>query len=51
MSDVGLFVNGEGVPTRPLKLDFGTNRKFVTAYLNLFEACEKINRDTGLNIS
>ena len=50
-TDVGLFVNGEGVPTRPLKLDFGINRKFVTAYLNLFEACEKINRDTGLNIS
>lgn len=50
-TDVGLFVNGESVPTRPLKLDFGANRKYATAYLNLFEACEKINRDTGLGIS
>ena len=50
-TDVGLFVNGECVPTRPLKLDFGNDRKYETAYLNLFEACEKINKDTGLCIS
>lgn len=50
-TDVGLFVNGESVPARPLKLDFGNDRKYATAYLNLFEACEKINSDCGLNIS
>lgn len=50
-TDVALYVNGESVPARPLKLDFGNNLKVATAYLNLFEACEKINKDTGLNIS
>jgi len=46
-TDVALFVNGESLPARPLKLDFGANRKDATAYLNLFEECEKINKDAG----
>ena len=50
-TDVALFVNGESLPARPLKLDFGANRKYDTAYLNLFEACGKINKDMGLCIS
>ena len=48
---VGLYVNRESAPSRPLKLDFGDERKYDTAYLNLFEACEKINKDAGLNLS
>ncbi|CAG2203038.1 unnamed protein product [Mytilus edulis] len=47
-TDVGLYVNGESVPARPLKLDFGDNRQYATAYANLFEVCEKMNRDAGL---
>lgn len=39
-TDVGLYVNGESVPARPLKLDFGDNRQYATAYTNLFEVCE-----------
>ena len=46
-TDVGLFVNGESVSTRPLKLDFGNDRNYDTAYLNLFEACKKINQRHG----
>lgn len=42
-TDVGLFVNEESVPIRPLNLDFAANQKYSTAYLNLFEACENIN--------
>jgi hypothetical protein len=33
-----------------LKLDFGDDRKYDTAYLNLFEAYETINKDAGLNL-
>ncbi|CAG2254274.1 unnamed protein product [Mytilus edulis] len=50
-TDVGLYVNGESVPARPLKLDFGDNRQYATAYANLFEVCEKMNRDAGLAIT
>ena len=49
-TEVGLYVNRESAPSRPLKLDFGDERKYDTAYLNLFEACEKINKDAGLNL-
>ncbi|CAC5402758.1 unnamed protein product [Mytilus coruscus] len=50
-TDVGLYVNGESVPARPLKLDFGDNRQYATAYTNLFEVCEKLNKDVGLTIT
>ncbi|XP_071181371.1 uncharacterized protein F54H12.2-like [Mytilus edulis] len=50
-TDVGLYVKGESVPARPLKLDFGDNRQYATAYANLFEVCEKMNRDAGLAIT
>ncbi|XP_063436305.1 uncharacterized protein F54H12.2-like [Mytilus trossulus] len=50
-TDVGIYVNGESVPSRPLKLDFGDNRQYAVAYTNLFEACEKLNKDAGLTIS
>ena len=50
-TDAALFVNGESVPARPLKSDFGNNRKYAAAFLNLFEACQKINKDAGLAIN
>lgn len=50
-TEVGLYVNGESLPARPLKLDFGDDRKYTAAYLNLFEACGKINKDCGLVIT
>lgn len=51
VTDVGLYVNGESLPARPLKLDFGANRQYTMAYTNLFEACEKMNKDAGLGIT
>lgn len=50
-TDVGLYLNGESVPGRPLKLDFGDNGQYTTAYTYLFEACEKLNKDEGLTIT
>ncbi len=50
-TDVGIYVNGESIPGRPLKLDFGDNRQYATAYMNLFEASERLNKDCGLAIT
>ena len=50
-TEVGLYLNGKSALSRSLKLDFGDDRKYDTAYLNLFEACEKINKDAGLTLS
>lgn len=50
VTDVGIYVNGESVPGRPLKTDFSTGQ-YVAAYTRLFEASEKWNTDAGLDIS
>ena len=49
--EVALYVNGESVPARPMKLDVGNNQNYVTAFVNLFEVAEKWNRDAGLMIT
>ena len=48
--EIGLYVNGETIPARPMKTDIGTNRNYVTAFVNLFEVAEKWNKDAGLQI-
>nr|XP_034316692.1 uncharacterized protein F54H12.2-like [Crassostrea gigas] len=50
VTDVGIYVNGESVPGRPLKTDFSAGQ-YVAAYTRLFEASEKWNTDAGLDIS
>ncbi|XP_061190601.1 uncharacterized protein F54H12.2-like [Saccostrea echinata] len=50
LTDVGVYINGESVPGRPLQTDF-TAGHFSTAYTRLFEACGKWNRDEGLIIT
>ena len=49
--EIALYVNGESIPARPMKMDVGTNRHYVTPFVNLFEAAEKWNRDAGLQIT
>ena len=49
--EIALCVNGESIPSRPMKMDVGTNKKFVTTFVNLFEAAEKWNKDAGLQIT
>jgi len=51
MSEVNLKVNGVDIYGSPLKLDFGDSRNYTTAYVRLFDICEKWNKDAGLNIS
>jgi hypothetical protein len=48
--EVALYVNGESLPVRPLKLDVGPNQNYVSAFVNLFEVSEKWNKDAGLQI-
>lgn len=49
--DIALYVNGESLPSRPMKNDVGTNKNYVTAFVNLFEVSEKWNKDDGLLIN
>lgn len=49
--EIALYVNGEGVPARPIKMNTGVNQNYVTPYENLLEACEKWNEDMGLEIT
>ena len=49
--EIALYVNGESIPARPMKMDVGVNQNFVTPFVNLFEAAEKWNKDAGLQIS
>lgn len=50
LTDVGIYINGESVPGRPLKTDF-TAGHYSSAYARLFEASGKWNHDAGLVIT
>ncbi|XP_021365775.1 uncharacterized protein F54H12.2-like [Mizuhopecten yessoensis] len=49
--EIGIYVNGESIPARPIKMDVGDNRNYVTPFVNLFEVAEKWNHDSGLMIT
>ena len=48
--EMALYVNGESVPARPMKMDVGTNKNYVTSFVNFLEVAEKWNKDAGLLI-
>lgn len=48
-TDIGIYVNGESIPGRPLKLNYDDG-SYVSAYVRLFEPCGKWNKYTGLYI-
>ncbi|KAK3108945.1 hypothetical protein FSP39_019467 [Pinctada imbricata] len=50
LSEIVLSINGEPLPIRPLKLDFGNNNNYVTPLCNLYQAVEKWQRDESLII-
>ncbi|XP_062597067.1 uncharacterized protein F54H12.2-like [Saccostrea cucullata] len=49
--EMALYVNGESLPARPMRMDVGVNKNYVSAYVNLFEASDKWNKDAGLKIT
>ncbi|XP_061170271.1 uncharacterized protein F54H12.2-like [Saccostrea echinata] len=50
LSEIVVTVNGEPTPVRPLKMDFETNRNYVSALCNLYQASKKWYKDDGLII-
>jgi len=48
VQEIALYVNGESVPARPMKISVSN---YVTPFLNLFEASEKVNKNVGLLIN
>ncbi|XP_061191087.1 uncharacterized protein F54H12.2-like [Saccostrea echinata] len=49
--DIAVYVNGESIPARPMKVDIRANKNYVTPFVNLFEVAEKWNKDAGLKIT
>jgi hypothetical protein len=49
ISKIGCFVNGQSLPTQPLRLNFEKNQ-YLDGYRSLFKATGKINRDEGIDI-
>lgn len=45
-----MYVNGEPIPVRPRKLDFGDNKNYVTSLCNLYQSSEKWFKDESLVI-
>ena len=45
LSEIVLYVNGEPHPVRPMKLDFGDNRSYVTPLCNLYQSSERWYKD------
>ncbi|XP_061170588.1 uncharacterized protein F54H12.2-like [Saccostrea echinata] len=50
LSEIVVTVNGEPVPVRPMRLDFGDDKNYVTALCNLYQSSEKWYKDDGLII-
>jgi len=48
VQEIALYVNGESVPARPMKVSASN---FVTPFVNIFEASEKWNKNVGLLIN
>ena len=51
VSSVGISVNGEDMPFKPLQLSFGANPRFIEAFCTLFSGTGKMYFNTGNYIS
>jgi len=51
ISSIGVYVDGEQIPGKPLKLKLsGTSKKYLEGYQTLFTGTGKYNNDSGNNI-
>ncbi len=50
LTHIGVNVNGEDAPQKPLKLDFDT-KQYISAYNTLFAGTGKLHADSGVGIS
>jgi hypothetical protein len=51
VSSLGISVNGEAVPFRPIQLSFGANQRFIEAFLTQFSGTGKMYHNIGNGIS
>ena len=51
VEEMALYVNGESVSARPMKMDLSANKNYVTPFVNLYEVVQKWNKDKGLEIT
>ena len=50
LTSIGVFIDDESLPTRPLKINFSKNN-YVEAYHNIFSSLGILGEDKGINIS
>lgn len=51
MSSLGITVNGEAIPFKPIQLSFGANSRFIEAFCTQFSGTGKMYYNTGNGIS
>ena len=51
ITHIGLYVDGNSVPGRPMKCDFGTSGNFVSAFANFTEGLETRGDERAIKIS
>ena len=51
VSSIGITVNGEEMPFKPLQLSFGAAPKYIEAFSTLFSGTGKMYHNTGNDIS
>lgn len=51
LSELALYVDGESRPSRPMKLDYGENKNFVSAFAALFQGSLGRDSQSDLNIN
>jgi hypothetical protein len=51
VSSIGITVNGEEMPFKPMKLAFGAAPQYIEAYATMFSGTGKMYHNTGNDIS
>ena len=51
MASLGIAVNGEAIPFKPIQLSFGANARFIGAFCAQFSGTGKMYYNTGNGIS
>jgi hypothetical protein len=51
VSSIGITINGEEMPFKPMKLAFGAAPQYIEAYATMFSGTGKMYHNTGNDIS
>jgi hypothetical protein len=50
VSSIGITMNGEEIPFKPLQLSYGANPTYIESFSTLFSGTEKMYYNTGNEI-